>query len=559
MQNKLIALLCALLLCAAFALADGQAAWSNVPQELRPGKLMQLTYSLPEYGFASITVLDAAGDTVLVLKESAATGRFVWDGEGLAPGDYILRLTCGDVTDDRSIHIGTKAPVLTVVEANDRLQDSWSAEVVCNMAGVLTVTLPDGTELFRQTVAEGDNELRWNGLVNGQEIPRGDYDFQLRLLDADGYASGAQAVEVTVSRPRRAHDAYDVTPDDMSGVTCEHDICYWKLPMGSLDEAAVWEVLTQPITVLDGNERLQCKVRRLPDAKCTDYVGEVTYASQAVHVLQHGEEWTLIEAYSSSVEGSSVAVWAEQFAGYVETALLKEVQVSQQYGIVIDKLQQRLYLYKEGRLYSTLLCSTGYPRKDTPYAETPAGEFVTISWTGGFWAGDLYCDMGMRINDGILLHEVPCTIQTDELGNEIRDYTKCEQYLGEKASHGCIRIQRDKTPEGISIKWLWDHLPHGKSAAPAKVLIWDEVGRRLEAPDDDYVLYYNPNNGRQVHSSPYCQLVNEKFWPLTAFAYGQLEEAPYKKLKVCPGCAPELRRSGIDTINSKNTRRLLAR
>ncbi|MBQ3440184.1 MAG: hypothetical protein IJG35_09420, partial [Bacteroidales bacterium] len=44
-----------------------------------------------------------------------------------------------------------------------------------------------------------------------------------------------------------------------------------------------------------------------------------------------------------------------------------------------------------GHLFSTLLCSTGFPREDTPFHETPAGEFAVVSWVGGFWS-----DGGLR-------------------------------------------------------------------------------------------------------------------------------------------------------------------
>lgn len=339
--------------------------------------------------------------------------------------------------------------------------------------------------------------------------------------------------------------------NEHSAVRCNHSLCFWNMNIGEMDEDNIWKVLTQPITVLSGNQRNQCRVRARADESCEEYVGCVTYESQGVHVLERGETWSLIEAYSSSTEGSAVPVWATSFQGYVQTNLLEEKEVSQEYGIVIDKLQQRLYLFREGKLFTTLLCSTGFAREDTPFNETPAGEFLTISWTGGFWSGNLFCDMGIRINDGILLHEVPCIMKTAEDGSEIKDYSRCERYLGEKASHGCIRIQKEKTPEGVNMKWLWDHL----SRKPAtKVIIWDDTGRELGYPDDDYLLYYNKNGGKQYHSSPCCLLVREKYWPLSTFRYGDLEESPYSKLTPCPGCAPQLRRSGIDTVNEKNNR-----
>ena len=320
-----------------------------------------------------------------------------------------------------------------------------------------------------------------------------------------------------------------------------------------MDEALVWQVLVQPLTVLSGKQREQIRVRARPEQDCEDYVGVVTCASQGVHVLRQEGDWTLIEAYSSAEEGSKVKVWAERFQGYVKTKLLKELPVDDTYGIVIDKLQQRLYVYKEGHLFSTLLCSTGFPREDTPFNETPAGEFGIVSWVGAFWSGNLYCDKALRINSGIMLHEVPCIIEVDETtGEEKRDYFRCERYLGEKASHGCIRIQKELTPERVNAEWLWKNL----SRKPVtKVIIWDEIGRQLGYPDDDYPLYYNPKGGKNYHSSPDCLLVKEKYRPLTAFTWGELDDEPYSRLTPCPGCAPQLRSEGIDTVNEKNTRK----
>ena len=49
--------------------------------------------------------------------------------------------------------------------------------------------------------------------------------------------------------------------------------------------------------------------------------------------------------------------------------------------------------------------------------------------------------------------------------------------------------------------------------------------------------------------------MKEKYRPLTAFTWGELDDDPYSKLTPCPGCAPQLRREGIDTVNEKNTRK----
>jgi len=348
-----------------------------------------------------------------------------------------------------------------------------------------------------------------------------------------------------------ARDVFYHMPNENSAILCDHEVCFWKLKMGEMNESAIWQVLTQPVTVLRGEQREQVRAKAEPSEDCETYTGVVTCDSQAVHILERGEKWTLIEAYSSAEEGSSVHVFAEHFTGYVETARLQEKEVNQEYGIVIDKQQQRLYLFHDGKLFSTLMCSTGFARADTPWHETPAGEFLVVSWTGGFWAGKLYCDMALRINSGILLHEMPRIERTREDGTTWWDYDTCTRFLGEKASHGCIRIQKDPTPEGVNAAWLWNNLPRTPNV---KVIIWDDANRELIYPDDSLTLYYNPRSGRNYHSDPYCQAVNEKYLPLKPFTYGELEDKTYKKLNRCPACAPQLRKSEIDTQNKKNRR-----
>ena len=347
-----------------------------------------------------------------------------------------------------------------------------------------------------------------------------------------------------------ATDVFYHTPNEHSAVKCDHDVCFWKLEMGHMDEEAIWKVLTQPVTVLTGKQREQVRVLARPDEDCKDYVGVVTCASQAVHVLERGDTWTLIEAYSSSEEGSAVKVFAEQFQGYVRTDRLKEEEVDQTYGIVIDKLQQRLYVFKEGKLFTTMLCSTGFAKnKEHLFHETPAGEFLMVSWVGGFQAETLWGAYGIRINSGILVHEVPSREETDRNGVTFTSYARCERYLGEKASHGCIRVQRQLTPEGVNAKWLWDNL-HRKPYT--KVIIWDDLDRELTYPSDELLLYYNPKGGTNYHSQPTCSLVKDKYEPMTSFTYGELDEKPYSKLTPCPGCAPQGRREKIDELNEKS-------
>lgn len=555
----LTAVLC--LLITTGAMAAAKLSWVSVPDEIRPGKTVRLTLNAPE-GNGRVYVVDSSGLEVAQVRAEgsfrAGENYISWNGSDLMPGSYTLIAEVKGKQAKQPITVGRPAPVILDVECDDSWSEGWSASVEVNMSGTLTVTYQgdeDSVIIITRPVTAGVNEIPWDGTVQGKMAPEGYRELTFCLSDESGITSDRNSVDVYcvgVPEPRPAHDAEYFPPNYDSQTLCAHSSCYWKLNMGEMNESAIWQVLTAPITIIPGEERHQVKLLAEPRADCKTYTGEVTYSSQGVHVLREENGWSLVEAYSSSVEGSSVGVYAAHCQGWIPTDKLKTVEVDQTTGIVIDKLQQRLYVFRDGHLYSTLLCSTGFARKDTPFNETPAGEYLTVSWTGGFWSGSLYCDMGIRINDGILLHEVPCRISTDDAGAEVRDYTRCERYLGEKASHGCIRIQKRTSPEGVNAKWLWDHL----SRKPAtKVIIWDELGRQLMYPDDDFLLYYNSNGGKYYHSSPTCTQVKKEYQSqLEPFPYGELDNKPFSKLEPCQGCAPQLRHAGIDSINEKNDR-----
>ena len=86
------------------------------------------------------------------------------------------------------------------------------------------------------------------------------------LLDLSEVEEDLEEVEILppdatlLARDKQWH-----TPAEGSPYKCNHEVCYWTTPMGYTDEAAVWEMLIQPITVLDANQRHQVKIRKEPD------------------------------------------------------------------------------------------------------------------------------------------------------------------------------------------------------------------------------------------------------------------------------------------------------
>jgi len=303
------------------------------------------------------------------------------------------------------------------------------------------------------------------------------------------------------------------------------------------DEAACWELLQRPITVLDVPEKEAVYLLDAPDGeKVVDewMGGTINGSLAAVHVLGEDENgWTLIEGLD---------YYDRIIQGYVKTRLLKEVKPSPKYGIIIDKLTQRLYLFEDGKLWSSCAVSTGLANEKQPYNETATGEYLIGSWVGGFDSEGMYCEMGIRFNGGDLLHMVPYTTYAD--GS--KDYAKFGQLLGRKASHGCVRVARTANDDGLNISWLWDNLKKN-----TKVVVWDDDGRVLPYPTQDTQLFYNPDGGTSYHASATCKSVRDKFLPLTGFTYAELDEGRYAKLAPCPHCSPAQRRDVVDEINQE--------
>lgn len=468
---------------------------------IRPGKSTQIIYMLPEATEISLTVETEDGVLLAVIADGvsgeAGENSIWWNGtyNGEIPpeGTDILCLSSSEHTVTCVIHIGT--PFDPLSEAN-----------------LTEGRLDDGEDDHTETVID-------------EPIP--------------------EDVQETPAQTPEENDQNQYTPSYSSPYARQDtSFNYWTMPMDITDEEAVWAMLTAPITVVDNGksnaQRTQLVIYKEPDAN-SEGVGMVTCVSQGVHVLETRDDWTLIECYSSSFHDSAVKAWNMLVQGWIQTKYLKTVTPNQNLGYVIDKLTQRLYIFKDGHLYDTLLVSTGKVNSKQPYNETRSGEFLMmVPAVGGFSDGSMICSMAIRFNGGDLIHEVPHS--KGENGNYYGTY---EPYLGSKASHGCIRVQRRRTPLGTNMTWIWNNRKNN-----TKLVIWEDwQGRQIPYPDDNTVIYYNPKGGTMYHSCETCNSAKGKTF--TAFTYGELEDEPYSKLTRCTWCNPPLNRKEIDEINSQ--------
>lgn len=347
-----------------------------------------------------------------------------------------------------------------------------------------------------------------------------------------------------------------ITPAYRSTYHPDHENCYWCTPMNLENEAAVWGMLTAPVTVVQLNKdplKSQMKQTVLYEAPddSSKKIGMVTGESQAVHVLETREDgWSLVETYSTSFFNSKVKNYNAFVTGYIQSGKLKTVEVNQHYGIIIDKLTQRLYLFVDGHLETSLAVSTGLFNPKQPYNETRSGEYLLLYYRkGDLPDGNMHCYCPIRFNAADYLHEVPCIVPAGSKRSSA-NYKPFETALGQRASHGCIRVQRRTNAKGYKMSSLFQLLKEREDTRFPKLVIWEDYqSRQVVIPPDSTPLYYNPDGGSMYHAVADCPGVKSKFWPLTAFTYGELESEPFAALTLCPNCQPSPRKSVLEEIN----------
>ena len=600
MKKRILALFAAALLLFSHISAIAQAphlAFTAVPTLIRPGKLERLSFTSAHEGSATLSI-EGNGIPLTEIRQNvpviAGENHLTWDGylmnrQAVAEGQYRLILRLAEDQADTTITLGPESPQITQLRIDDSHVtpgQEWKMSAVLNMPGTLMAVFhiaDQVADVFNGPVPEGETSITWDGYIDGLAPPAGQHTLSVLFLDDSGFAANQLHVTLTVE-PEPAPSLSPTTtqtattePTEAAGAVTtpetttpkkqytvptkeavskeEEGSSYWTLPIGEWDEDAIWKVMMQPLTVVvGGDQRDTYKLRAAKDAsmKRDNILGEITYDSQGVHIIEQTDDgWSLVEAYNSSYgpDNRSRRGYGDTddlIRGYIRTENLKTITPRDDYGILIDKLKQRLYVFKDGKVFTELLISTGIPTRQQPWNETPSGEFLMVSRVGQFNAGNLVCRMAMRINGGSLIHEVPY-IENQSTG--YWDYSSQEAQLGNKASHGCIRVQRLNNEDGVNMSWLWNNIK-----VNTKVLVWDDFpGRFYEYPEDSLALYYNPTGGKFYHLDQRCRSIKDRYLPLKGqMIYAELDDASYQKLTPCKSCSPPIRKAEIDKINRDN-------
>lgn len=490
------------------------------------------------------------------------------------------------------------APQLTNVTADSgslRVGGEWTVAFETTEGGALAMQLrgEDGVsvDLGATQVEAGNGRLVWDGVLpDGSDAADGAYTVAVRLCNYWGEESEESLLQLNIGEPEgetavssvpgaldlSSLDIQDAqiwdggieeaqtwdegqadseqTADENGKRPVPQATSFWDMNPDEYDltdpdhQQAIWDLMMQPITVMDVGQTEHVYPTFTPGADRKPYeqncAGELHGQSQGVHVLEEdtdGDGYVLIEAYSN--DGTKTdneymeSLNAKKVQGYVKKSILFEVKPSSKYALLVDKLRQKLYIFEAGAIIGELDVSTGLNNAKQPYNESPAGEYITVSKVGDFNAGSgTIGRFAIRINGGTLLHEV----LHDKAKDGTRIYTAYEPQLGMKASHGCIRIQRKANAQGQNMQWLWNNLEN-----KTRVFIWDDQGRQMyepELPDSDLQLYRNPNGGSNYHVDANCSGVKSQYLPLTGdFTYGDLEKDEFKKLTPCSSCGAPVR------------------
>ena len=240
------------------------------------------------------------------------------------------------------------------------------------------------------------------------------------------------------------------------------------VPKRGMSDEEIWEIMMKPSVVIkgSGNGILHAVSLYAEPTTRSRVAGSVREYTQALEVLETGAEWTLVRAwnYKDSAECT----------GYIRTDKLQVVLPSTHYGVLIDKLYQTLTVYMDGKPVGTIPVSTGKPTNHQ--FETAAGAFLTnIRDQGGSFAQDGFrYEYPIRYHAGNFIHGLGYT----RVGRP-RDYSKNLPLLGQKATHGCVRVSSFVTEEGgINLFWIWTRLPYH-----TRVIILDDAD--TEVIDDE--------------------------------------------------------------------------
>ena len=427
----------------------------SLPETVKGYTPCQIRIVSPAAGEAVLRLLDALDNPWLVRKESLSAGENIlpWDGLGTnqerlmaGPYHFDVSLSAADGTEwtgSASFQINGTTPALVyALPSSDFLYldhgERWFVEVYVSAECLVAMEVRNsaGEKVYSRdtTISDPDGSvIRWAGAVNDlKKVPAGDYTVRLWSKMNPGYDFSFPLTVAETSPPEP-----ELAPTGP------------VLPDRNMTDEEIWQIMMQPSFVIDGNGSfLRFGLYTRPNSSSRQ-TGSLRCATQGLEILEAEGSWALVHAWSHT-DGKEVT-------GYIQTRKLTVYSPNPHYGLLIDKRTQTLTVYENGTPIGTVPVSTGLVSGRNAYRETPAGAFLTDVHIGASFAQEGYrYDYPLRYDAGNIIHSTGYA-----RSGRVRDYSRNLALLGQKASHGCVRVSPFLTGDSpINMYWLWTHLPY---------------------------------------------------------------------------------------------------
>ena len=446
------------------ASADEQPLKVSMPKEVRGFVPCQIVIQSPCAGEAVLRLYDSNSNLWRVMRATVAAGenKVEWDGLGenlekMFSGPYHFDVTVtGEDGTERTASAkceisATKPALVYALMSSETLytdgSEKWFVELFVSAPCQVDMEVRNGKKVVWSGTTSVSGEygdmFSWNGKISGgKKIAPGDYTMTFKSKPNPDYS---------FTYPLHVEEG----PCPAGGIAETGPI----VPERGMTDEEIWEYMMKPSVVIrTSGTMIQYDIYERPstDSRVT---GSLRGASQALEVVEAGERWTLVRAWTHT-NGSACT-------GYIRTDKLEVILPSTHYGLLIDKLDQTMTIYEDGKVIGRLPVSTGKPEPGNTYRETPAGSFLTHLHFGSSFAQEGYrYEYPIRYDAGNMIHNVGFT----RVGRR-RDFSANLPLLGQKASHGCIRVSPFVTEDcNINSYWLWTHLPYH-----TRVIILDDA------------------------------------------------------------------------------------
>ncbi len=464
-RRLLLCLLLLLCFAAAGEAEDLSVSWSGT---LRGFQENALTVTCPGNGTVRLTVLDNL-NTYRRLEMNVVSGAntLLWDGLGdhqerMQEGSYSFFVEwqgsdgqIQTVTTAFDLKRCNQALLFALSNGDTYYRDGdWYVEYALVREGQLMVEFYRADDMQtllatkRRQVGTKPTTYHWDGKLNGKAAEAGDYVLRLYATDNPAYA-----VEIPVTIVDAPSPAYQVA---VTGKI---------MPEDGDDDATIWQLMTAPATVVrptSAAKHTHQNVYALA-SKESKVLGTLHCGTQAVEVKEVREDgWCLIGAWNHE-DGSYTE-------GYVPTDRLMVVKPQTKYGLLVNKRQQTMTIYEEGKPIWTMPISTGLAAQDRLIRETAAGSFITGEHMESFSDEGYTYSYPIRYDGGNLIHQLGWKKQSGKL-----DFSAQLPYLGQKASHGCVRMENNTGDGEINAYWIYTHIPAG-----TRIILTDDPEERVQ-------------------------------------------------------------------------------